>query len=342
MRNLPRVILVLVVLAVSAGLVFAAKTCPSCGTSNADNAKFCKSCGAKLPEAPPSRPAPPRVAGSITVNGSSVSITSEPSGAAVVVDGRNRGRTPAELADLSPGRHEVELSHNGYRTFYSDFTIAGLFGSVVVTTEPLGAEVLLDGESKGRAGDGGLALTRVPYGRRTITARLEGYNDVVKAVDLNTPGPIGVTFRLGYGKGFLRVESKPAGARLLLNSEAAGMTPYTGELVPARYSLVLSRRGYYDWAGYADIQYSESSTVSAVLDRIKTRKLPFLLAGIVGLGAGAGSAVAGEREYERYQAAGTREEAERLHRSTEAWDMRRNIAFGVGAVLTVLYLAVKW
>lgn len=341
-HGFPRLIIVLVVLAVSAGLVFAEKTCPNCGASNPDNAKFCKSCGAKLPEAPPSRPAAPRVAGHVAVSGSVVNITSEPSGATVVVDGRNRGKTPLELNNLGPGRHEVELSRSGYRTFYGDFTIAGLFGSIVVTTEPVGAEVLLDGESKGLAGDGGLALTRVPYGRHTITTRLAGYHDVAKAVDLNTPGPVGVTFRLGYGKGFLRVVSEPAGVNLFVNSRTVGKTPYAAELVPARYVLALSRRGYYDWAGYADVQYSESTTVRAVLDRMQTRKLPFLILAIAGLGAGAGSAVMGESEYAKYKAATTSDDAERLRRSTETWDVGRDVAFGVGALLTGLYVVVKW
>jgi hypothetical protein len=333
---------VLVVLVVSAGLVFAEKTCPNCGASNPDNAKFCKSCGTKLPDAQPSRPATPKVAGSVSVNGSVVKITSEPSAATVAVDGRSRGKTPLELSDLGPGRHEVELARSGYRTFYGDFTIAGLFGSIVVTTEPVGAEVLLDGESKGRAPDSGLTLTHVPYGRRTVTTRLQGYNDVVKTVDLNTPGPIGVTSHLGYGKGFLRVESRPAGVNLFVDSRTVGKTPYAAELVPARYTLTLSRRGYYDWAGYADVQYSESTTVRAVLDRMQTRKLPFLILAIAGFGAGAGSAVMGESEYAKYKAATTPDDAKRLRRSTGTWDLRRDVAFGVGAILTGLYVVVKW
>ena len=52
MRRFPPVILVLVVLAVTAGLVFAAKTCPSRGATNQDSDKFCKNYGAKLPDAP--------------------------------------------------------------------------------------------------------------------------------------------------------------------------------------------------------------------------------------------------------------------------------------------------
>jgi PEGA domain-containing protein len=38
-----------------------------------------------------------------------LSVTSTPSGARVVLDGKARGVTPLELADISPGRHEVSL-----------------------------------------------------------------------------------------------------------------------------------------------------------------------------------------------------------------------------------------
>ena len=39
-----------------------------------------------------------------------LSVTSTPSGVRVVVDGKARGVTPLQLADLSPGRHEVVLT----------------------------------------------------------------------------------------------------------------------------------------------------------------------------------------------------------------------------------------
>ena len=342
MRGFPRVILVLVVLAVSAGLVFAAKTCPSCGTANKDSDRFCKSCGARLPEAPPPRPSPPRVAGSVSVNGPVVRITSEPSGAGVDVDGRTRGKTPLELNDLDPGRHEYELTRSGYRPLYGEFTIAGSFGSIVVTTEPVGAEVLLDDQPRGPAPDGGLALVRVPYGRHTIAARLQGCNNAVKTVDLKAAGPIGVTCRLGYGKGWLLVESNPPGASLFLNDQTAGKTPYAVELAPARYALSLSRQGYYGWTGDADVQYAESTSVRAVLDRMQTRKVPFLIGAIAGLGAGVGAVVLGESEYAKYRAATTPEDAERYRHSTMAWDVGRYVAFGAGIALTGVYWMVQW
>src|SRR5262249_12622181 len=39
-----------------------------------------------------------------------LSITSTPAGAQVIVDGRLRGASPLELTDLSPGRHEIALT----------------------------------------------------------------------------------------------------------------------------------------------------------------------------------------------------------------------------------------
>lgn len=342
MRRFPRVILVLVVVAVSAGLVFAAKTCPSCGATNKDSDKFCKGCGAKLPAAAPAQPSTSRVSGSVSVDGPVVRVTSDPSGAGVNVDGRSRGKTPLQLDDLEPGRHQVELTLGGYRSYYGEFTIAGTYGSIVVTTEPVGAEVLLDDRSRGTAPDGGLVLARVPYGRHTITARLAGYDNAVKTVDLKSAGPLGVTCHLEFGKGWLLVVSDPLGASLVMNDMAVGNTPYVAELEPARYSLSLLLPGYHNWTGDASIQYAESTTVRAILDRMQTRKLPLLVAALVGLGAGAAATIKGQSEYAKYQAASTRDDALRYRKSTMTWDIGRDAAFLAGIALGGVYWMVKW
>jgi hypothetical protein len=341
-RSLPRVVLVLVVLALSASVVLAAKTCPSCGTSNKNSDKFCKNCGARLPEPPPARSALPRISGSASVDGPVVRFTSQPSGAAVDVDRRVRGRTPLELEDLSPGRHEYALSRDGYRTFYGEFTITGRFGSIVVTTDPVGAEVLLDGEPRGTATEEGLVLDRVRYGQHTVTARLNGYNDLVKTVDVDAPDPVSVACRLIYSKGWLLVVSEPPGAFLVLGSDTAGRTPHVAELVPDRYTLSLTRPGYYKWSGDVNVQYAESTRVRAILDRIETRKVPFLFLAIACLGGGVVSAVMGESEYAKYQDAVTPEDAEKYRRSTQTWDYGRYAGIGAGIALAGVYWVVKW
>jgi hypothetical protein len=202
--------------------------------------------------------------------------------------------------------------------------------------------VLLDNKSRGAAPDGGLVLAGVPYGRHTITARLQGYDDAVKTIDLKAAGPLGVTCHLDYGKGWLVAISDPPGANLLVNDEAAGKTPYVAELEPARYRLSLLRPGYHNWTGDASIQHSESTTVRAILDRMQTRKLPLLVAALVGLGAGGAATFKGQSEYVAYRDASSRADAERYHRSTATWDMTRNLTLGAGVALGVAFWVLKW
>ena len=44
-----------------------------------------------------------------------VSIKSQPEGATVIVDGRDRGTTPTMLFDLKPGRHHIKFRLAGYQ-----------------------------------------------------------------------------------------------------------------------------------------------------------------------------------------------------------------------------------
>jgi hypothetical protein len=332
---------VLLVLLLCLAVALAAKTCPSCGTENPDNARFCKKCGTRLPEAP-ARPTLPKLTGTVTVSEGRVTIKSDPTEADAAIDGRPAGKTPLELAELAPGRHQLTLTKAGYRDFQTTFTVTGLYGAFLVTSDPVGAEIILDGVSRGRTTEGGLTLPRLAYGRHAIAARLAGYRDVDKELDLKSPGPIPVNFKLGWGKGFLMAESRPSGASVAAGEQLLGQTPLFIELEPARYTLTLRRPGYHDWVGYTQVQYAETVPVLALLDRIKTRKLPLLLAGAVaGVGAGF-AAYRGEAEYRNYQAATTEEESERLKASVQTWDWTRNAGAAAALLSVTLYLTLKW
>ena len=92
-------------------------------------------------------------------------ITSNPSGAATIVDGEARGMTPLTLT-LSAGPHEVELRSGGGTPRVIPVTVTGgsqtsqyielpktgpTLGQLQVRTEPAGAEVTVDGVARGRA-----------------------------------------------------------------------------------------------------------------------------------------------------------------------------------------------
>jgi len=91
-----------------------------------------------------------------------VTVTSEPPGASVRADGAFEGVTPVKIS-LSPGReHEITLAKGGFRLHTEHVLLApggnerlaieleALTGQVRFTSQPPGAEVVIDGEPRGR------------------------------------------------------------------------------------------------------------------------------------------------------------------------------------------------
>ena len=336
-----RIITVVITILLIAGLAYAEKTCPSCGTENSENARFCKKCGTRLPAAP-TRPAIPSVDVSVRVDRGVATITSEPAGAAVFVDDRPEGNTPLALHGLSAGRHELRVTNPDYRDYVGAFTVTGSFGSVVVTSDPAGADVLLDGSLQGRTVASGLVLDQVQFGPHTLTVRASGYRDIDKTIEVKSTGQMAADFRLEPVKGFLRVVSEPTRAKVLSAGRVLGESPILGEFDPGRYMLTLTKRGFHDWTGYADLQPAETALVRVVLDRVETRKTLFLVAGIVGIAGGGYAAFRGESEYARYRSASTQQGSERYKASTQTWDVVRNVVAGFGGAMLVAFFTLRW
>ncbi|MEO0085179.1 MAG: PEGA domain-containing protein [candidate division WOR-3 bacterium] len=343
MRSRSGLLLAIVALVcLCADVAFAEKTCPQCGTVNRDDARFCKSCGAKLPEAERYVPPAPRVRVDVSVEGSSVTITSDPSGAKVTIAGIERGTTPLEIRGLAPGRYGLEVERSGYRSYSGSFTVSPPRATLIVTTEPAGAEIWLDGELKGRTTAAGLAIPRVDEGSHTLKAKLAGYGDATKAVEVSGSGSVTVLMRLEPARGFLSVTSIPSGAAVTANGQRLGVTSLIAGLSPQRYSLQVTKPGFQEWLGYADIVPAETAFVSATLEKMPTRKWYLLAAGSV-LAAGAGgAALLAEQAYGKYREARTRAETERYRQETLLWDNIRNVAASAGGVTLGLYFILRW
>lgn len=121
-------------------------------------------------------------------------VASQPPGAAVSIDGRYRGVTPLET-EIAPGRpHEVLVAKPGYDTATRRVSIeprgsaalrlelVARVGPVRVESDPPGAEVFVDGASRGPAGQE-LLLLAVPH---RIEVRKAGYASFTTEV---TPRP---------------------------------------------------------------------------------------------------------------------------------------------------------
>ncbi len=135
-------------------------------------------------------------------------LTSEPGEATVAVDGQFRGETPLEL-DLAAGSpHTVRVSRAGYDPAEARVTLErgetrplalaldAQIGEVEVVGEPVEAEVIVDGESRGRVGQT-LRLTAAPH---SLEVRRPGY-ETQRATVTPKPGlPQSVRVRLRLEK----------------------------------------------------------------------------------------------------------------------------------------------
>ena len=124
----------------------------------------------------------------------------EPERAVVLVAGRERGVSGELLTGIAPGETEVVIRAAGYRdrrqsvTFVADTTakleslsLESLPATLIVTSNVLGAEVLVDGQVVGET-SGGEDLFEVAHTATRMTLRLEGYRSFSKSLKLERGG----------------------------------------------------------------------------------------------------------------------------------------------------------
>ena len=186
-----------------------------------------------------------------------VSISSQPSGATVVIDGQDRGTTPITLFDLSPGRHDLKYRMPGYverdRFFRMDEgpfiekseTLVEEKGLLLLRTEPAGANILIDGVSYGQTPR--LVTTLAAKDQHVVRFRKAGYQDQTITVRFDGRKPQVRTETLVLASGTVDVQSEPAGAEVTVNGIVRGVTPLRVSGIPKGRATVKFRlEGFED------------------------------------------------------------------------------------------------
>ena len=181
------------------------------------------------------------------------SITSDPAGAAVKIDGIQRGTTPLDIA-LTPGARLVELSlkdyENAVRTLdcapgaaaSADFKLAPVTAPVLISTEPAGVSVTRDGAF---AGVTPLLLPEVPVGRYRIDLALAGYKPQQVELNVSTATPQQIKTTLINSSATLDISSEPAGATVSVNGIHRGAAPVLVDKIQEGKSIVeISAEGF--------------------------------------------------------------------------------------------------
>lgn len=206
-----------------------------------------------------------------------VSITSQPQGASVIVDGQDRGTTPITLFDLKPGRHHLKYRLAGYveRDRFFNTNEEGPFieksevlveekGLLLIKTDPAGCDIAIDGVSVGQSprlithlaakDTYSVRLRKAGYQDQTITVRFEGRKPVVREE------------KLVLASGTLDVMSDPPGAEVMINGIVRGKTPLKVTEIPKGRAVVKFRLdGFADESRELSVNAGDKQTLSVML-----------------------------------------------------------------------------
>ena len=219
-----------------------------------------------------------------------VAVESEPVGALVSLDGKERGRTPF-LAPLDKGRHQLVLKLDGHREVGTDFTMpgdrdlsirldlpvgAGTGSRLTLTSSPSGATVSIDSKEIGITPWSG----EIRPGNHKVLVVNKGFVKEERVVQVQPSRDADVTFVLNRepGPGKLHIETEPPEAVVFVDGQQVGTSPYTGEVAPGEHVLEVSNDGYKTVQQQLQLDPGQQLSLKLALQQAQAGQVPPLIA----------------------------------------------------------------
>jgi serine/threonine protein kinase len=208
-----------------------------------------------------------------------LALDSTPQGAQVQVDGRTGASfaTPLTLTNLAPGQHTITVSKPGYTADTRQINIISgtratvvvhlsqLMASLVVNSNPTGANVYIDGRDSGVKTPGQVSVNK---GQHVVLVRKMGYIDETMSAqfvlgqtfnfaptlrplgnvdDIHTVGKMSRLFggKAEAGQAVVSIRTQPKGAQVAINQHIMEKnTPLQVALDPGNYVIDITMTGY--------------------------------------------------------------------------------------------------
>lgn len=163
-----------------------------------------------------------------------VTIITQPEGAQIRLNGVSQGASPVTISGLKAGAHLLEAQRAGYRTALitvnlfdgqrvaHEIVMEPLRGLLLIESEPVGAEVVIDDAFRGRTP---LMLSDLRLGRHRIVLHAENYFQRELSIDLEDRTPRHLFTELVSDSAALWVRSNPSGGEVRINGVPQGNTP---------------------------------------------------------------------------------------------------------------------
>jgi hypothetical protein len=213
----------------------------------------------------------------------SLTVTSNPSQATVILDSYNTGTTPWIFTGLTTGYHTVEVDYPGYEayvrsvyvenganpSFYADLTSLVDYGSFLIQSTPPGADVYVDGNYQGTSP---VTVGGMVVGPHRIELHLAGY-EVLTTTRTVAPSQ-GTVVNLvltplstfsDYGS--IDITSAVPGAVIYLDgiykgSVISGTAFSIISVSPGPHTILLHAPGYTDITRSVQVEAGQISTVN--------------------------------------------------------------------------------
>ncbi len=185
---------------------------------------------------------------------SQIVIRSDPPDAALKLDGAEVGRTPW-IGLLKPGPHELLLSKEGYLEASTTLDVPegrdldtlrvlspkAEQATFVVTSEPAGASVRIDGQLLGNTP----VIAPSPDGEHVLTVEKQGYARATRRMLFSRERSVETAFTLTKlpPEPALAITTEPSGATVTVDGKVLGKTPFIGVVPAGDHALELKLEG---------------------------------------------------------------------------------------------------
>lgn len=179
-------------------------------------------------------------------------------------------KTPAKLLNYPAFPYSISISKNRYKTLDTilaihpvetithNLTLVPQWGNLVITVNPVDAEIYLDGEYFGtgsqelKSEESGILI-----GTHKFSVVKDKYYSEEKTVEITRGNNGTLEFSLRPRTGYLRFGVSPEGATVLVNGEEITGMPYADSLLIGTYEIEISHPGYLGVKKNVEIKENE-------------------------------------------------------------------------------------
>jgi len=230
---------------------------------------------------------PVRVKIALVSDSAKLIVSSTPGGAAVTLNGINKGVTPCSIERIPSGTSKLVISLPDYRPFQQEIRLeAGeeqkvdaplkeLPGALSILTSPSGAKVYVDDQLRGQAP---VVLDTVPAGSHAVRVEMGGYDTQTRTIDLAKSQTKAEEFQLVRNTGVLDIVTVPAGVDVALDGEKKGTTTTGGEKQPSaplhldpvttgQHKILLAKQGFYSVEKVVQVDKGQTVPIRELMKR---------------------------------------------------------------------------